>query len=93
MEKDTRGKVNVWDTYVTKKNGSVMHFDIIAPAHIEDPDLIYAFGKEYLATKDQAGQPLTSRQCQLCHMENLRPEWEVHIATNGYFIIELEGCS
>jgi hypothetical protein len=25
-------EVAVWDTYVTKKDGSVMHFDIIAPS-------------------------------------------------------------
>ena len=28
--------VAVWDTYVTKKDGTVMHFDIIAPVDIKD---------------------------------------------------------
>ena len=40
-------QVAVWDTYVTKKDGAVMHFDIIAPDHIRDEKTIHAFGKEY----------------------------------------------
>ncbi len=31
METTLQKRVNVWDTYVTKKDGSIMHFDIIAP--------------------------------------------------------------
>ena len=33
-------QVAVWDTYVTKKDGSVMHFDIIAPDHIKEEEII-----------------------------------------------------
>jgi hypothetical protein len=29
-------KVSVWDTYVTIKDGSIMHFDIIAPDTLKD---------------------------------------------------------
>ena len=46
-------KVAVWDTYVTKKGGSVMHFDIIAPEEIKDPELIYGYGGDSLKTKRQ----------------------------------------
>ncbi len=92
MEKITAKKVNVWDTYVTKKDGNIMHFDIIVPVKIMDTTTIYNYGKEYLKTKDQAEQPLTSKQCRLCHIETLRPEWEAEIAEKGYFIIEMEGC-
>ncbi|WP_020536879.1 DUF2024 family protein [Lewinella cohaerens] len=93
MEKTTAKKVNVWDTYVTKKDGNIMHFDIIAPVKIMDTNTIYNYGKEYLKTKGQADQPLASKQCRLCHIETLRPEWEDEIAEKGYFIIEMEGCS
>lgn len=85
-------KVNVWDTYVTKKDGNVMHFDILAPVEIKDTTIIYDYGKEYLKTKGQEGQPLTSKQCRLCHVEHLRPAWEESINTSGYYIIEMEGC-
>ncbi len=93
LEETGRKKVNVWDTYVTKKNGSVMHFDIIAPVEVRDTTIIYGYGKEYLKTKGQDGQPLTSRQCRFCHIEYLRPEWQTEIDRKGYFIIEMEGCN
>lgn len=88
----TKMKVSVWDTYVTKKDGSVMHFDIIAPADVKDPDIIYNYGKIYLKSKGQEGQPLTSKQCRFCHFEMVKPHWEIEINLNGYFILEMENC-
>ncbi len=85
-------KINVWDTYVTKKDGTIMHFDILAPVEIKDTTIIYDYGKEYLKTKGQEGQPLNSKQCRLCHVETLRPAWGKEIDEKGYYIIEMEGC-
>lgn len=85
-------KVTVWDTYVTKKNGEVMHFDIIAPEAVKDTAVIHGYGKEYLATKGQKGQELTAKQCRRCHVRKLSPQWEADIAKQGYFILEMEGC-
>lgn len=85
-------KVAVWDTYVTKKDDSVMHFDIIAPEEIKDPAIIYGYGRDYLKTKGQDGQPLTSNECSFCHIETVPPQWEVKIKQKGYFIIEMENC-
>jgi hypothetical protein len=86
-------KVAVWDTYLTKKDGSVMHFDILAPATVKDTTVIYNFGREYLTTKGQETQPLTSKECKFCHVESLRPEWEEAINNKGYYIIEMENCN
>lgn len=86
-------EVNVWDTYVTKKDGGIMHFDIVAPVAITDAETIYNYGRSYLQTKGQSGQPLSAQQCRLCHIEKLRPEWEHEIAERGFFIIEMEGCN
>lgn len=85
-------QVAVWDTYVTKKDGSVMHFDIIAPAEIKDSAVIYGHGLEYLKEKGQEGQPLTSEECGFCHVESVRPTWEESINDKGYFILEMENC-
>ena len=85
-------KVNVWDTYITKKDGGIMHFDILAPVEIKDTTTIYNYGRDYLKTKGQEEQPLTSKQCRLCHIETLRPVWKKEIDEIGYFIIEMEGC-
>ena len=85
-------KVAVWDTYVPRKDGSVMHFDIIAPASVKDTQVIYQYGKEYLTSKGQAGQPLTSKQCRFCHIRTIFPAWEADINKKGYYILELENC-
>ena len=86
-------KVSVYDTYVTKKQGGVMHFDILVDSKEKDLDKIYGFGREYLQSKGQEGQPLTSKQCRFCHVENAKGAMEDSIQTKGYFIIEMEGCN
>lgn len=85
-------KVAVWDTYVTKKDGSIMHFDIIAPKEIVDANVIYSYGKEYLKSKKQEGQALSSKECRFCHIETVKTHWELAIKDKGYFIIEMENC-
>ncbi len=91
--KPQKMKVAVWDTYVTKKDGAIMHFDILAPENIKDTTIIYNYGKEYLKSKGQEGQPLTSNECRFCHVETVRPNWEEAINKQGYFIIEMENCN
>jgi hypothetical protein len=86
-------KAAVWDTYVTKKDGSVMHFDIIVPSDVTDENTIYGYGKQYLKEKGEEGQPLTARECSFCHVEKARPQWEHDIKTKGYFVYEMENCS
>ncbi|KIO76659.1 hypothetical protein TH53_13995 [Pedobacter lusitanus] len=86
-------KAAVWDTYVKKKNGEIMHFDIIAPDHINDTALIFRYGKDYLETKGERGQELSTKECKFCHIENLAPAQEELIKRDGFFIIEMEGCN
>lgn len=92
-QKQNKMKVAVWDTYVTKKNGKIMHFDILAPENIKDTSVIYNYGKDYLKQKGQEGQALTSKECRFCHVETLKPNWEESIKKKGYFIIEMENCN
>ncbi|MCZ8286617.1 MAG: DUF2024 family protein, partial [Bacteroidia bacterium] len=47
-------QVAVWDTYVTKKDGRVIHCDSIAPASIKDATINYEDGNSDLtANKHQ----------------------------------------
>jgi sorbitol-specific phosphotransferase system component IIA len=85
-------KVSVWDTWVTRKDGSMMHFDIIAPEEIKDASVIHEYGKAYLKTKGENGQPLTSKECRFCHVETVKPEWGNSIRSQGFYIIEMENC-
>lgn len=85
-------KVAIWDTYVTKKDGSIMHFDIIVPETLTDVNKIHDFGKTYLKSKNQDGQPSTTNECVFCHIESIRPQWEIDIKSKGYSIYEMENC-
>lgn len=85
-------QVAVWDTHVTKKDGSVMHFDIIAPASVKDATIIYEYGKSYLKGKKQEGQPLSFKECQFCHIEKATEAIVCAINKTGYDIIEIQGC-
>ncbi len=85
-------KVAVWDTYVTKKDGSIMHFDIIAPDHIKDENIIYTFGKEYLQTKNQQEQVLSSKECSFCHIEKASDLMVETIEKQGYYVLEMKNC-
>lgn len=85
-------EVAVWDTYVPRKDGRVMHFDIIAPSSMRDTAVIHGYGRAYLATKGEAGQPLTAKECRFCHVRALQPKWEKDIREQGYFVLEMEHC-
>jgi len=85
-------RVAIWDTYVQKKDGKTMHFDIVAPDTINDEEVIFGMGKQYLETKGQQGQGLNAKQCAFCHQESATLEMEASITSKGYYIIEMEGC-
>jgi len=86
-------QVAVWDTYVKKKNGTIMHFDIIAPSEVKEPAIIYGYGKEYLESKGEFGQTLDTKECRFCHIRSIQPQWEAEIKLKGYFILEMENCN
>ncbi|MEZ4841274.1 MAG: DUF2024 family protein [Flavobacteriaceae bacterium] len=54
--KSKNASIAVWDTYVTK-DGTIMHFDIIASSEIKDTTVIYSYGKEYLKAKISKDNP------------------------------------
>lgn len=86
-------KVAVWDTYVKRKDGLIMHFDIIVPEETRDEAIIYGYGKDYLFSKGQGELILSSKQCQFCHIEEVKSQWVDEISRNGYYIYEMENCS
>lgn len=86
-------KVAVWDTYVTRNDGSVMHFDIVVPDELKDEDIIHTFGQQYLSGKGQDGLKLDSEECRYCHIE-VAPAYVVgDIERQGFHIIEMENCN
>ena len=84
-------QVAVFDTYVKKKAGGIMHFDIIVPVGTP-AERVHNFGHEYLIKKGQEGQELAAKECKFCHIEQLQEYMENDIASQGYHIIEMQGC-
>ncbi len=84
--------VAVYDTYVRRKDGTVMHFDILVPATLTNLATIHGYGHAYLHTKGQEGQPLTAEECRLCHLEQATPLVQADLDRQGYHIIEMSGC-
>ncbi len=85
-------EVAIWDTYVVRKNGLTMHFDIVVPTTIKNKEVIYTFGKEYLQSKSEEGQPLSSKECRFCHIEQASTKMIESIHQKGYYIIEMQNC-
>lgn len=85
--------VSVWDTYVKRDSGQVMHFDIIVPTDLKDDAVIHSFGKSYLATKGVKKFSLTAQECRFCHIETATPEMISGIREKGYYIVELQHCN
>lgn len=85
-------KVAVWDTYVKRKDGRVMNFDILVPADEMNEERIFTFGKDYLQSKNEAGQILSANQCRFCHVEQATNEMIASIQQKGYYIVEMNNC-
>jgi len=86
-------KVAVWDTYVTRKDGKIMHFDILVDEDLQDANQVFEFGKQYLKQMSQEGQTLSSKECSFCHIDKAPVEIENQIRQNGFSIIEMENCN
>ncbi len=85
-------KVAVWDTYVKREDGAIMHFDILVPDNLTNEQTIFNFGMDYLKTKSFKTGKLTSNESRLCHIEQATKEMISSIESKGYFIIEMENC-
>lgn len=84
-------KIAVYDTYVRKKDGATMHFDVVVPDGTSHEKAL-EFANQYLGSVGQAGQPCGARDCQFCHTVQATAEIQNSIRLNGYHIIAMEGC-
>lgn len=81
----------VYDTYVQKKDGKIMHFDVMVEADTPHEKAI-EYGQEFLSQVGQSGQKMTSEECQFCHIQQAPPFVEKSIKQQGYWIQKMEGC-
>lgn len=85
-------KVSVWDTYVKREDGQVMHFDILVPSGLTEEETIFRFGKQYLKTKPFRTSQLSAKECRFCHIEHATEQIIKSIENIGFYIIEMENC-
>ena len=80
----------VFDTYVKANDGHTIHFDVITDKN--DTASAISFAKEWLKSIKENNALVTTKECKFCHSETVSEDIEIEIMTNGYFIIQMEGC-
>ncbi|HPF11188.1 MAG TPA: DUF2024 family protein [Flavobacteriaceae bacterium] len=85
-------QVAVWDTYVKRQDGKMMHFDILVPSEINDLSKVQAYGNIYLSTKAFETQSLMTSKCNFCHIQEASQEITQAIAEKGFAIFEMKNC-
>lgn len=85
-------KIAVWDTYVKRADGIIMHFDILVDSTLKDAERVFQYGQAYLDTKSFDTEKLTSKECIFCHIEYPTDALKHEIETVGFSIIEMENC-
>lgn len=86
-------KVAVWDTYVQRTTGQIMHFDVLVPTELTDAEQIIGFANKYLRGKSFSVEEVKSDKCLFCHVEQANDEIRSKISEHGFFIVELENCN
>jgi hypothetical protein len=83
-------KLAVWDTYVRKEDGCVLHFDILVPETVTDKASIFEYGEAYLNKKGVKTEKVDTAACQFCHVESPTADQLLAVKAMGYAIIEME---
>lgn len=86
-------KISVWDTYVSRKDGLVMHFDILVPSENVDASKVFGYGNLYLESKPFKVGNISTNECKYCHIEQASQEVIDEISKNGFSIIEMDNCN
>ncbi len=84
--------VSVWDTYVQREDGRLMHFDILVPSSLKDEQKVLLYGNNYLSTKPFKSQKITTRECSFCHTEIADSIIASTIGNDAYYILEMQNC-
>ncbi|MBN8503342.1 MAG: DUF2024 family protein [Burkholderiales bacterium] len=85
-------EIAVYDTYVPRPDGRVMHFDVLVPAAGHTLAQVLVYARAYLARKGLSDRGLDAQACHFCHTEHAAPWARQAIEQEGYAIIELAHC-
>lgn len=82
-------EVAVYDTYVKKKDGRHLHFDIIVNKATRFEQVL-VFGNVYLQSKRGERLLIFHKDCRFSYITEIIPQWEMQILRKGYYIHELK---
>jgi hypothetical protein len=72
-------------------DGQRMHFDILPPAGSAE-DLENSYALQWLRSIAIEPEAVSQEQCRFCHSESTTPEQQRSIHTQGFAVIQMEGC-
>lgn len=83
-------KAAVWDSYLKKANGNVLHFDVVVPDSRSETAIVYKYAYEYLKSQGIDGAEINVKNCQFCHIESMTDKMRSDIESRGFHIIEMD---
>jgi hypothetical protein len=84
-------KVAVYDTYTQSIKGHTIHFDVLVPESTS-PDNAFKYAQEWLNSIGEDSKALRQELCNFCHSELARSNVEHDVKSNGYHILQMQGC-
>lgn len=82
-------QIQVYDTYVERKDGETMHFDVFLEKENGSPEKAVESGRKYLDSVGEKEAKITSEECSYCHVQDATEEQIKSINENGYFIYKM----
>jgi Domain of unknown function (DUF2024) len=84
-------KVDVYDTYATSKTGHTIHFDVLL-ASPSQASTAYETAVKWLDEIGENGSSLSQSRCNFCHTENASTTVIADVESQGFHILQMEGC-
>lgn len=84
-------KVDVYDTYATSTTGHTIHFDVLL-ASPSEASKAYEYAVKWLDDIGEKDAELSQSRCTYCHSERASTAVIADIESNGFHILQMEGC-
>ena len=84
-------KALVYDSFAPKREGRLLHFDVLVPAGTS-AETALAAGRAFLEQLGEDPMRLEQSRCTFCHVETAPPEVAANIRATGHYILPLDGC-
>ncbi len=84
-------RIDVYDSYAKSRQGALMHFDVFVPSGASSEQALL-YGKQWLESIGESAAGLSQSPCHFCHSEIANPEVQHAVKSDGYFILQMEGC-